>query len=53
MTTEIETVIYNLNEINRRLEAIENKLEKTDEALRKASSILDFLENKFKYGGAY
>lgn len=45
--------LYKLNEINRRLEAIENKLEKTEEKLRKASSILDFLEDKFKYGGAY
>lgn len=38
--------LYNLNEVNRRLEAIENKLEKTEEALRKASSILDYLEVK-------
>lgn len=51
MITAIEA--KELNEINRRLEAIENKLEKTEEILRKASNILDFLENKFKYGGAY
>ena len=38
-----------LNDINRRLEAIENKLEKTEETLRKASSILDFMYAKLKY----
>lgn len=38
-----------LNEINRRLEAIENKIEEAEEILKKTSTILDFVYAKLKY----